>query len=188
MIYKKIPYTDSQILLQQFELSEPELKKKLALLSPHEVIEYLAEQKLYIDLINFISHGLPVREGIWWACLAMDLRHDTWGADEQKALAECKRWVTEPDEHKRRTAEYFAEKLENTSAVRWLAQSVFWSGQGSIAPPGEPVTLPPDFLHAKASSGAINTAAVIPEWDGYEEYYQQVISSGLDLARGGSGQ
>ena len=188
MNYKKIPYADSRILLQQFELSEAELKKTLEPLSPHEVIESLRAQKLYIDLINFISHGLPVREGIWWACLALDLRSDIWSPEENRALEECKRWVTEPDEHKRRAAEYFADNLDNTSAVRWLAQSVFWSGHGSITPPGEPVTLPPDFLHAKASSGAINTAAVIPEWGGYEDYYQRVISSGLDLAQGGSGQ
>lgn len=188
MIYKKIPYTDSQILLKQFELSEPAMTKELSSRPPHEVIDILRQQALYIDLINFIAHGLPVREGIWWAYLALNIRKDTWNLEERKALEECKRWVTEPDEHKRRTAEYFAESLDNSSAVRWLAQSIFWSGQGSIAPPGEPVTLPPDFLHAKASSGAINTAAVIPDWDNYENYYQQVIKSGLDLASGGSGQ
>jgi len=131
MNYKKIPYADSRILLQQFELSEAELKKTLEPLSPHEVIESLRAQKLYIDLINFISHGLPVREGIWWACLALDLRRDIWNQEENRALEECKRWVTEPDEHKRRAAEYFAESLDNTSAVRWLAQSVLLLNGGT---------------------------------------------------------
>ena len=84
MNYKKIPYADSRILLQQFELSEAELKKTLEPLSPHEVIESLRAQKLYIDLINFISHGLPVREGVWWACLVVEPPSFHWSSDPSK--------------------------------------------------------------------------------------------------------
>lgn len=187
MKYRKIPYTDSQTLLNQFELSEPAMKKTLSPLPPYQVIGTLRDKKMYVDLVNYIAHGLPVRESIWWACQALAVRNGDWESEELKAIEECRRWVTEPDEHKRRVAEFHAGHLENSSAARWLAQAVFWNGQGSLAPQGEPVTLPPDYLYAKAVAGAINTAAVIPEWSSYDEYYQRVIDAGLDLANGGSG-
>lgn len=185
---KKIPYPQSRPVLQRFPLS----KKAAALVSdempPLQLIETLQANDLFIDLVNFVCHGLPMRETIWWACLALELRTADWTADEQRAIADCKRWVMEPDEAKRRLAERQTVALGRQCAPGWLAQAVFWNGSGSLGQPGQPVVLPPEFLYAKAAAGAINTAAVIPEWSGNKDYRRRVVEIGLDLARGGSGQ
>lgn len=186
-MFKKIPFQKSQPILQRFELSDEASASVSGEMAPSLVIEVLKEKSLFIDLVNFISHALPVREGIWWACLALELRMDDWSPEEQKVVAGCKRWVQEPDEAKRRLAETHVEKLGLQCATGWLAQAVFWNGSGSLGEPGQPVVLPPEFLHAKATAGAVNTAAVIPEWDGYNGYCDQVIAMAMDIANGGRG-
>ncbi|MEH6578011.1 MAG: hypothetical protein V7731_13130 [Amphritea sp.] len=186
-MFKKIPYQQSQPILQRFELSKDAAACVSAAMPPAEIVSILQANKLNIDLVNFFCHALPMREVIWWACLAVELRLDDWNAEEQRVIADCKRWVQEPTEPGRRTAETQVEKLGVKCAPGWLAQSVFWNGSGSLAKPGQPVVLPPEFLYSKAAAGAINTAAVIPEWDGYENYCARVIAMAIDLARGGRG-
>jgi len=184
---KKIPYSQSLTILQRFELSDEAAEAVSGEMAPMQVIESLQTQGLYIDLVGFLCHALPMRETIWWACLALELRMADWTAEQQRAIADCKRWVQEPDEAKRRLAERQAEALGHQCAPGWLAQAVFWNGSGSLGEPGQPVVLPPEFLYAKAAAGAINTAAVIPEWDSTDEYNRRVCELALDLARGGSG-
>jgi len=186
-MFKKIPFQQSQPILQRFELSEEAAACISGEMAPSLVIDTLKENKLFIDLVNFISHALPAREGIWWACLALDLRKDDWNNEEQKVVADSKRWVQEPDEAKRRLAEMQVAKLGLQCATGWLAQAVFWNGSGSLGEPGQPVVLPPEFLYAKATAGAVNTAAVIPEWAGYDNYCEQVTAMAIDIANGGRG-
>ncbi|MEH6651232.1 MAG: hypothetical protein V7707_14490 [Motiliproteus sp.] len=184
---KKIPYQQSQSVLQRFELSDEAAACVADTMAPSEVISVLQSNKLYIDLVNFFSHGLPMREVIWWACLALELRMGDWSAEEKKVIADCKGWVQEPDEAKRRLAERQVKQLGVQCAPGWLAQAVFWNGSGSLAEPAQPVVLPPEFLYAKAAAGAINTASVIPKWKGYDDYCPRVIAMAENLARGGRG-
>ncbi|GGB82478.1 hypothetical protein GCM10011352_05380 [Marinobacterium zhoushanense] len=184
---KKMPYPQCGSILQRFELSDEAAAVVAGEMTPTQIIEALQANGLFIDLVNFFCHALPMREAIWWACLALELRASDWTPEQQRAIADSKRWVQEPDEAKRRLAERQAETLGRQCAPGWLAQAVFWNGSGSLGESGQPVVLPPDFLYAKAAAGAINTAALIPEWQGYEQYCRQVISMGLDLARGGNG-
>ncbi|MBY4677089.1 DUF6931 family protein [Marinobacterium arenosum] len=185
---KKIPYPQSQPVLQRFELSEEAATVVSGEMAPLQVIEALQANDLYIDLVGFLCHALPMRETIWWACLALEQRMSDWTAEQQRVIADCKRWVQHPDEAKRRLAEQQAETLGHKCAPGWLAQAVFWNGSGSLGEPGQPVVLPPEFLYAKAAAGAINTAAVIPEWRGSDEFNRRAVAMALDLAQGGSGQ
>lgn len=105
MTLKKIPYTQSSVLLQRSELSEDAVAIVSDDLTPVDVISVLAEHKLYIDLVSFLSHSLPMREAIWWACLALELRASDWSPEQWKIVEDAKRWVMEPNEAARRMAE-----------------------------------------------------------------------------------
>lgn len=187
MTLKKIPYTQSAELLKRCDLSEEAALVVSDDLEPADVVSALSEHKLYIDLVSFLSHSLPMRESIWWACLALELRESDWDSEQKKLIADAKRWVMEPDEARRRLAEQQVVRQRHKTAPGWLAQAVFWSGTGSIAPADEPQVMPPEFLYSKAVAGAINMAALMPEWQGYQSYYDSVIASGLDIAGGGRG-
>lgn len=185
-MFKKIPYQDCHAVFRNLDLSDDVLTLVKADDSPQEVIDKLFEAKKYIELTHFYCHALPMREVIWLVCNAMELRSSDWSTAEQRTLQECKHWVKDPQEGLRRRIELQMEKLKNDRAVRWLAQTVVWSG-GSIAPIGFPVVMPAEYLYAKAAAGAINTAAVLPEWKGYQKFYHSTFSMALDLAKGGPG-
>jgi len=184
---KKIPYSELRPILQRFELSHDAAAVISGDMLPTQAVELLQIKELYTDLVNFYSHALPMREAIWWACLVLDIRSDVWSVEERQAIADSKSWVQEPNEARRRLAEQQVESLGHQCAPGWLAQAVFWNGNGSLSEPGQPVVLPPEYLYAKAVAGAINIAAVIPEWQQHEAYYQKVSDIALSLARGGSG-
>lgn len=186
-MFKKIPYQDSGAILRHVRLSEKAAELVDASAAPVDVIDTLMGAKLFIDLTNFFCHALPMREVIWWTCNALELRNEDWTAEENRTIQECKHWVKEPQEGARRRIEKQMEKFKNDRAVRWLAQAVVWNGSGSIVPIGFPTVMPAEYLYAKAAAGAINTAAVLPEWKGYQKFYQSTFSMALDLAKGGPG-
>ncbi|AEF53706.1 DUF6931 family protein [Marinomonas posidonica] len=186
-MFKKIPYQDSSAILRHVKLSEEAAKLVDVGAAPADVIDLLTDAALYIDLTHFFCHALPMREVIWWTCNSLELRNDDWTVAELRTIQECKQWVKEPQEGLRRRIEQQMQKIKNDRAVRWLAQAVVWNGSGSIVPVGFPVVMPAEFLYAKAAAGAINTAAVLPEWKGYQKFYQSTFSMALDLAKGGPG-
>lgn len=179
---KKIPYASCQPILQRYEPADE--VKALEQESPQTLIESLQDQQLYIELMTFFCHALPMRETLWLACQALKIRSKHWSDDENLAIEDCLRWFKEPDEASRRLAEQHVQKLELKCAPGWLAQAVFWNGSGSIAALDQPQVLPPEFLYAKAAAGAINMAAALPEWDKADAYNGRVTELALKLARG----
>ena len=179
---KKIPYPTCQPILQRYEPAEEVLALNEA--SPQQLIDSLREQKLYIELMTFFCHALPMRETLWLACQALKIRTKYWTDAENLAIEDCQRWFKEPDEASRRLAEQHVAKLELKCAPGWLAQAVFWNGSGSIAALDQPQVLPPEFLYAKAAAGAINMAAALPEWQKSEVYNERVTELALKLALG----
>ena len=188
---KKIPYASSTDILSYIALSEEAELVVQSDAPPLEVITQLNQAECYIDLGHFFAHALPMREAIWWCVQAMRLRQPDWSLEEAKLIDDCERWVREPNEGQRRRIESQLEAMKDDSAPKWLGQAVFWSGTGSIAPADNPVVMPVEYLYAKAVAGAVNTAAVIPEWQskekGHRKYYQGVFQIALDIANGGAG-
>ena len=187
MSYKKIPLADSQPIWKRFEASEQAQQLQTTASSPAETIAQLQQQSLFIDLSNFIAHALPMRESLWWCIVVLELRNSDWSELEKDTISRCRNWVLEPEEAKRRFIERRLKQLGHDCAVGWLAQAVFWNGSGSIVEADLPMVMPMDYLYAKGVAGAVNTAAVVPEWDGYLEYYQQATAIAIDIADGGRG-
>lgn len=187
MHYKKIPFTESEQILSRVELSSEAQALVDGKALPSVTIQVLFDNQLYIDLTNFIAHALPVRESIWWCCVVLELREQDWSVAERDTLQRCKSWALEPEEVKRRSIEQQLLRLGHDCALGWLAQAVVWNGSGSIAAPDQPQVLPAAYLFAKAVGGAINTAALIPQWQGYQEYYRRCHAIAEDIANGGRG-
>ena len=188
---KKIPYISSADIFSHIELSEEAELAVQCEASPEEVIAQLNQAECYIDLAHFFAHALPMREAIWWCVQALRLRQPDWSLEESKLIDDCERWVRDPNEGQRRRIERQLQELKDDRAPKWLGQAVFWSGTGSIAPADNPVVMPVEYLYAKAVAGAVNTAAVIPEWTAKEKahrkYYQGAFQMALDVANGGTG-
>lgn len=185
---KKVPFNNVAPILKQFELSPEALQLVTPDLSVTESIERLTKAELFVDLVNFWAHALPMREAIWWSYLSAAKRQNTWSQPEKVIAENVNAWLRAPSEPLRRQIESAVDSLPNESAVRWLGLAVFWSGTGSIAPMDSPAVMPAEMLYAKAVAGAVNIAAALPEWDGFKGYYSAIFQSALAIANGGNGQ
>jgi len=186
-MYKKIPFQNCKMPLSHFELSEEAAALVSSDVTPKEMIDCLYQNALFLDLTHFFCHALPMREVLWWTASALEVRETDWTPVELGLLQDCKYWVKEPQEGLRRGIEQKLKLIKNDSAIFWLAQSVVWNGSGSVAAVDAPVVYPKEFLYAKAAAGAINTAAVVPEWKNYTPFYKSVFAMAIDLANGGPG-
>ncbi|MCE0557545.1 MULTISPECIES: Twin-arginine translocation pathway signal [unclassified Motilimonas] len=188
MSLKKIPYQTGQQLLACFTASDEAHALVTEPLGILETIELLDKEGLHFDLMQFIAHGLPVRESIWWASLCLNLRNNDWHPNQIQAIELCQSWVKKPDEVLRRRIELMLNKMSLNCGPSWLLQAVFWNGSGSIVAPSLPAVMPDPHLYAKATAGAVNMAAALPDWQGQVNYYQQATATAINIANGGNGQ
>ena len=185
---KKFLFQKSHQIFNRFKLSEQAAKVCAGKVTSIDAIDALNKEKCHYELIQFLAHGLPAREAVWWASLCLLTRKDDWNRFQQQAIVAAQDWVKMPDEDMRRRCEHFANKLTLKCAPSWLVQAVFWNGSGSIVAPELPDTLPDPNLFPKAIAGAINLAAAMPQWDHTEKFQQFAVHSGIDIAKGGRGQ
>ena len=155
---------------------------------PSQSIEKLESKGNPFDVVQFICHGLGVRDSIFFGVKSLELRNDVWSSLEGLALTASQEWVFDPDEMTRIRAHKLSTRLGLRSGPSWLAEAVFWSGPGSISEVDEEPLSPPEYLYARAVCAAIATAAALPPWPsgspGKMEYYEQVVTIGKNIATG----
>ena len=185
---KKIPNTTIDSIISRYQLSEQAQESLTATMSPLEAINKLSANELYNDAVQFIAHGLPVIEAIYWGCDALALRKGAWDEQQNQAINAALTWLRQPNETHRIRASQLADRVGLESAPAWIAKAAYWSGTGSIVAPELPAVMPPPFLYGHAVSAAITVAAAVPKWQegdmGYQAYYQAVIERGIAIANG----
>ena len=63
-------------------------------MNPREFVAVLIEKKRFVDAIEFMSHALPAREGIWWGCLCMQhVLGDNLAPPDRAAATAAVQWV-----------------------------------------------------------------------------------------------
>lgn len=152
-----------------------------------EFLNLLISNESYTDAINLLSHSLPKREAVWWACICAkqhseQLNNELY--DETLKIAE--KWVYDPSEKNRRTAEFYAEKGKYETAAAWVAAAAFWSGD-SIVAENEPKIAPDEYLYAHAVSGSILTSVSMEADENMSEVFKKYIEHGINIAEGGNG-
>ena len=149
---RKIPFETCAEILTRFDLSEAGAEAVQGTMSPEQAIDALVAAAELPDLVNFLGHALPPREGICWAlAVTMDLSPALAG----EVTDLVRSWVREPQEATRHRLMQDMEKLTSDSVLYWLCAAVAWNGSGGIGAADGPVVLPPPWLHSKALLGAI---------------------------------
>ena len=149
---RKIPFETSEEIFNRFDLSEESAAVVAPDMAPYAVIEALDKASALPDLVNFISHALPPREGICWAlAVTSDLNPNLRGGVTDLVSA----WVREPQEGTRQKLMKRMDGMKSDSPLYWLSAAVAWNGSGGIGAAEGPVVLPPAWLHAKALLGTI---------------------------------
>ncbi len=184
---RKVPKQPALRLLALANMKlETELKSPAA--APVDVVlDELAEAEAWPDLLRVMAAALPVREGVWWACLAAENVLGGGEAAESPCLKAARDWVYKPNDETRAAAVKAAEAPDPADAADLCASAVAMSdgklGPGDLAqfdaPPG-------------AAQGMILAmiAAGIGADDQVESgvALQHMIDRGVDIARGGNGR
>lgn len=183
----KITSPTAAAVCANFELEAESLPLLEETPNSEQFLRRLIEEKHYVDALGFLAHALPKREAVWWACVCA---RSTLAAEppaaELNLLGLAEAWVYDPSEANRRAAMAAAEASEFKTSSSWAAVAAFWSG-GSIAPPDLQAVPPADNLTGKAVAAAVMMAVALGEPDKMEERYRQMLTRGLDIARGGNG-
>ncbi|MCK5336973.1 MAG: hypothetical protein KAQ67_12470 [Gammaproteobacteria bacterium] len=184
---EKIQTKLAKNVTMHFELEEMGIDLLRDDIKTAEFLELLISNESYTDAINLLSHSLPKREAVWWACICAKQQDDETKDelyDETLKIAE--KWVYDPSEKNRRVAEFYAEKGKYETAAAWAAAAAFWSGD-SIVAENEPKIAPDEYLYAHAVSGSILTSACMQDKDDTSDIFKKYIEHGINIANGGNG-
>lgn len=151
--------------------------------TPSEFLRSLIEAELHEDAINYLAHGLPRREAVWWGCQCVRETPIEPGSAVEKALAAAEAWVYEPDEDHRKAADRAVEAASLRSAAGLVAQAVGWSG-GSLAPEGLDEVPPPEHLTGRMVAAAVIVAANKLPPQKLAETYARFLARGIEIAMG----
>jgi hypothetical protein len=160
----------------------------LPTLSPQGYLGLLLANEHYADAVRFLAFALPIREGVWWACVMARVNLQ---AEPQPgildALKAAEAWVYTPDDAVRRQCLAHAETLNFEGAASYAALAAFWSG-GSMAPEGMPDVLPDAKLGPTGVGAAILLAVTGGPPLQMNDRFLEAIARGIDIANGGNGQ
>ena len=152
-------------------------------LHPVEYVKLLVEKRLYPDAVRFLAHALPKREAVWWAWVTA---RRVAGPDPppkiRASLQATEKWISDPDEERRRAAMAAAQAADFGSAAGCAGLAAFFSG-GSLAPPEAPPVPPGEYLTAKAVSGAVIFSSLATEPEKAPEKFQAAIAQGVDVTK-----
>jgi hypothetical protein len=141
---------------------QPEAQALLAPgLTPLGYVLALEENKHALDAVNFIAHGLPEREAVWWACQSAQMVAEKLNSAERSALAAAEAWVRNPSPEKKAAATAAAAKTEFKGPGGWAAQAAGWAQDPAPLKlgPKSADAAPPPALTPPAVGGAILLAA-----------------------------
>ncbi|MFV8783874.1 DUF6931 family protein [Microbulbifer sp. SA54] len=184
----KVQAATAAELLVNIDLSDEASAHIVADTAPEISIVRLMDAGLYADAVKLLSHGLPKREAVWWACLCTrDVHNPQTDENNSKALHAAESWVKNPTEERRQICKRMGQLTKHQTPASWAATAASWC-HGSLSEPGEPVIEPPQHLYAHAVSGSVTLAAVLSDPVDPTSAFKKYLAQGLDLARGGNGK
>jgi hypothetical protein len=151
-------------------------------MAPREFVDALAANRQYLAGIDFIAHGLPAREAIWWGCLC--LQHaigNNLSALDKAACRAAVKWVLEPTEEERLAAKEPAEKAGQGSPAGALAAASY---QTEDPLSQDDLDHEPSFAPAKSVTGAIKIASTKADASRIVDTHRLFLELGIGVAEG----
>lgn len=147
------------------------------------VLNALAENYGWVDMIRLLSVALPPRECVWWSCLA---GRDMTNGKETPCLITSEKWVFDPSDANRVAIEAALEAADPDDDTSLAATAALYA-QGSLGTSDQMKELPaPDGALASCAFG-INMLTVGEAEDPLAQL-QLILERALDIARGGNGK
>jgi len=183
----KVPNEPAAKLLAQHNLSLDTVLTAPASASIETVLNELAKtEDAGMDMLQLMAAILPVRERVWWSCLAARDIVGDGPENETRCLTHSEAWVFRPTEENRELAITSIEHADMDDVTVHCATGVQYCndtlGTGDLAQ-----------MPAPPGGGAIaalvmNLESLATKKDIWDEHLQVLIDRALDIARGGNGK
>ena len=150
-----------------------------------EVLAELASKGATVDLLRLLAVALPVRERVWWACLAA---RDTLaaGADAPPPLKAAEAWVFRPTEENRAAVQAALAVADIDDDTVHCATAVLYC-DGTLGP-GDLAQHPAPPGASELCAFAMTVIALGARSAEFDAFGQVLVDRALDIARGGSGR
>lgn len=185
--FRKVSSGTAAEICARVDLSAEARAFLLPTLSPQGYLALLVEAEQVGDAIRFLAFALPIREGVWWACVVAHGNLAAPGAIETQCLERAAAWVYEASDDRRRACMAAAESANFDGAAAYAALAAFWSG-GSMAPPDMPDAQPDPRLGSIGVGASILLSITSGDPMTLNERFQAAIARGVDIANGGNGR
>ncbi len=153
-------------------------------MTPGDFVDALVARQRYVDAIDFMSHALGIREGIWWGCLCMQQALGDNLSPPDRAAATCVvQWLMNPAEENRLAAKAQALAAEPVSPAGALAMAVSFTS-GSIYPPELPFKPAPPFAAQQMVARAIKLCSIKNDPAIIEKIQGLYVELGIQVAEG----
>lgn len=180
---RKVPAEPAAALLERagFRLGVP--LDAPAHASVAEVLTELWGRTAQGDVLRVLAASLPMREGVWWACLAA--RDRLSGGAVTPCLEAAEAWVRAPGEDARQKAADALSDVGPRDVTRFPALAALYSdgtiGTGELA--GHPA--PKGAARQMMLAANIDAMCEAPDPQGH---FRTLVARGVDIARGGNGR
>ncbi|GAB4361965.1 MAG: hypothetical protein OHK0021_06000 [Bryobacter sp.] len=142
--------------------------------------ELLAAHGHWQSALNYMSHAIPAREGVWWAWYCARKAHAAEEKPEvQFALGLAEKWIAQPTEENRQRVRQFAEREQVKGAPQHVLEAIVATGDME-----DPITgskaAPLPYMASKYIYAAAIASAYPPDPEKPEvaadDYFRQALT------------
>src|SRR5258708_32738029 len=95
-------------------------------MTPPEYLHALEKNKLSVDSLHFLAHGLPEKDSICWAAQSSKAVGPKLSAPEMHSLGLTEAWLKNPTPQAHAAIGEALQKAAFTGPGSWTAQSAMW--------------------------------------------------------------
>jgi|SRR6516225_8642686 hypothetical protein len=110
--------------------SKPSAEGKALLqpgMTPSQYQAALEKNKLSVDSVNFLAHGMEPKDSVCWACKASRMTAPKLSPPEMSALNSTECWLKNPTAGMRSSMASSLGKVDYTGPASWAAQAAMWA-------------------------------------------------------------
>jgi hypothetical protein len=123
-------------------------------MTPGQYQAALEKNKMSVDSVNFLAHGMQPKDSVCWACQASRMTGPKLSGPEMNALQSTECWLKNPTAGLRSSMGASLGNVDFTGPGSWAAQAGMWAPV-----PGAPAAPGAAGLIGAAVAGAIMLAA-----------------------------
>jgi hypothetical protein len=184
--FRKVSDATAAEVCRRVDLSVEARAYLLPTLSPQAFMSLLVDREHIGDAVRFLAFSLPIREGVWWACVVAHSNIPEPTELEARCLEHAAAWVYEPSEALRRACMAAAEASNFEGAAAYAALAVFWSG-GSLGAADMPDVIPDPKLGPIGVGASVLLSITAGDAMLLIPRFEAAVMRGVDIANGGNG-